>query len=313
MRASCLLLVVLGAALAAEKDAKEDIRGSRTFGNLIGLIGLRPKPVVRPVVHVQAAPAPSVVVLPASTITVSQPAPKPVYKPVVKPVVQHVVKPVVQPVVQQVVQPVVQPAPQPIVLHPAPQPVYQPVSEPLYQPVVEQPVYPSPVPVYPDPAPVYPTPAPVYPNPGPVHPTIGPVHPQPDQGGLVFSWHVPELAGRQFTWGQADAECKARGLRLVSIDNPRKNDFISRSLEKDNIPFTWTSGQLGGPTGWQWSATGQPVQYTNWGRVGQLGRPQPDNAEGNEHCLAVLNRFYPGDGVTWHDIGCHHPKPFICE
>lgn len=44
-----------------------------------------------------------------------------------------------------------------------------------------------------------------------------------------------------------------------------------------------------------------------------LGKPQPDNAEdGKEYCLAVLNNFYK-DGIKWHDVGCHHEKPIICE
>ena len=41
-------------------------------------------------------------------------------------------------------------------------------------------------------------------------------------------------------------------------------------------------------------------------------RPQPDNREGNESCLAVLNNFY-NDGVRFHDVLCHHRKPIICE
>ena len=32
----------------------------------------------------------------------------------------------------------------------------------------------------------------------------------------------------------------------------------------------------------------------------------------SESCMAVLNNFY-GDGIKWHDIGCHHEKPIICE
>ena len=42
------------------------------------------------------------------------------------------------------------------------------------------------------------------------------------------------------------------------------------------------------------------------------GLPQPDNREGNEFCLAVLNNFY-NDGVRFHDVSCHHMKPTICE
>lgn len=35
--------------------------------------------------------------------------------------------------------------------------------------------------------------------------------------------------------------------------------------------------------------------------------------QGNdESCLAILNNFY-NDGVKWHDVACHHVKPFVCE
>ncbi|KAJ8876000.1 hypothetical protein PR048_023908 [Dryococelus australis] len=32
----------------------------------------------------------------------------------------------------------------------------------------------------------------------------------------------------------------------------------------------------------------------------------------DESCLAILNNFY-NDGVKWHDVACHHVKPFVCE
>ena len=32
----------------------------------------------------------------------------------------------------------------------------------------------------------------------------------------------------------------------------------------------------------------------------------------DEACLAVLDGLY-GDGLTWHDIACHHIKPVVCE
>lgn len=28
--------------------------------------------------------------------------------------------------------------------------------------------------------------------------------------------------------------------------------------------------------------------------------------------MAILNDFYE-DGIKWHDIACHHRKPFVCE
>ncbi|GLG99970.1 Protein of unknown function, partial [Gryllus bimaculatus] len=43
----------------------------------------------------------------------------------------------------------------------------------------------------------------------------------------------------------------------------------------------------------------------------------PDDREGaqggpEEACLALLNNLH-GDGVRWHDVACHHRKPFVCE
>lgn len=46
--------------------------------------------------------------------------------------------------------------------------------------------------------------------------------------------------------------------------------------------------------------------------VCRADRPQPDNREGDEECLAVLNNFY-ADGIRFHDVSCHHKKPVICE
>lgn len=35
--------------------------------------------------------------------------------------------------------------------------------------------------------------------------------------------------------------------------------------------------------------------------------------QGNdESCLSILNNFY-SDGIKWHDVACHHLKPFVCE
>ncbi|XP_017764165.1 PREDICTED: uncharacterized protein LOC108553676 isoform X1 [Eufriesea mexicana] len=86
----------------------------------------------------------------------------------------------------------------------------------------------------------------------------------------------------------------------------------------------------------------------DWSNTGGYGQPQPDNREaaqviysllflyiffhsfllimafdnflmyafmlqGNdESCLSILNNFY-NDGIKWHDVACHHRKPFVCE
>ena len=79
--------------------------------------------------------------------------------------------------------------------------------------------------------------------------------------------------------------------------------FIWTSATRHGYSFRWVSGE---PIG--------PYSYSNWSRTGANGYPQPDNREGNEYCLAVLNNHYKyNDGIRWHDIACHHRKPFICE
>ena len=90
------------------------------------------------------------------------------------------------------------------------------------------------------------------------------------------------------------------------------------------MAYYWTSATKQGPNGgFMWADrdttpvceidSPRDVCHENWGRVGQLRQPQPDNAEGHENCLAVLNRFYPGDGITWHDVACDRRMAFVCE
>ena len=47
-----------------------------------------------------------------------------------------------------------------------------------------------------------------------------------------------------------------------------------------------------------------------WSFGGSRG-PQPDG-QGSEDCLAILNNVY-NDGVKFHDVGCSHRKPTVCE
>ena len=91
------------------------------------------------------------------------------------------------------------------------------------------------------------------------------------------------------------------------------------------VAHYWTSATKQGPNGgFMWGdrkhtpvckpGSHAKVCHENWGRVGQRrGSTQPDDAEGHENCVAVLNRFYPGDGITWHDTPCHQEKHFVCE
>ncbi|XP_045605160.2 pulmonary surfactant-associated protein D [Procambarus clarkii] len=142
------------------------------------------------------------------------------------------------------------------------------------------------------------------------------VHVSVSGSNYHFSWCAD--GGQKYVWEQAKNYCKklGPGWSSVSIETPTENQFISSIIDKHGLPYIWTSGNRlgGGPKGWKW-ATGQPLTYNNWALTGFTpGKPQPDNQEdNNEQCLSVLNRFYPNDGITWHDVGCHHVKPTICE
>lgn len=102
------------------------------------------------------------------------------------------------------------------------------------------------------------------------------------------------------------------------------------------VKYIWTSGrqcdfrgcerpdlQPTNVNGWFWTAELQKLapttdrQQNDWSENGGIGQPQPDNREvqqggAKETCLAVLNNFY-NDGVHWHDVACHHRKPWVCE
>ncbi|CAB4068933.1 unnamed protein product [Lepeophtheirus salmonis] len=124
-------------------------------------------------------------------------------------------------------------------------------------------------------------------------------------------------------------------MDLLSLDDGVTEWNAMKSfLIRDDIPYIWTSGRkcnfkgcdhfsLQPPitNGWFWASNkiripnpfASKCQHCVWSKTG----PQPDNREGitagrDEACLAVLNNVY-NDGITWHDVACHHKKPVICE
>lgn len=115
----------------------------------------------------------------------------------------------------------------------------------------------------------------------------------------------------------------------------QENEFIKQRISRGNIRYIWTSGrkcnfagcdrpdlQPPNENGWFWSGSGAKIGPTSqrntgdWSHTGGYGQAQPDNreaAQGNdESCLSILNNFY-NDGLKWHDVACHHLKPFVCE
>ncbi|XP_063593326.1 uncharacterized protein LOC134770392 [Penaeus indicus] len=131
-----------------------------------------------------------------------------------------------------------------------------------------------------------------------------------------FSWCHDGF--QNYTQDRAVAYCRALGpgWNGVSIETSQEDQLVSQIVGGHNLAWIWTAGvrDFNGVFQWPSNTYGTvPLNYNNWSHTGLDGRPQPDNRENNnEQCLAILNNFY-NDGIKWHDIGCHHLKPIICE
>jgi len=123
----------------------------------------------------------------------------------------------------------------------------------------------------------------------------------------LVSWR---LGCTSFTQGQAASFCRANGMRPISIDSGAKEREFLGLVAQERQKYFWTGGNVRGRN-IRWPS-GRRYNNVRWSNTGGAGRAQPDNREGDENCLAVLNNFY-NDGVRFHDVSCHHRKPTICE
>ncbi|KAK3862640.1 hypothetical protein Pcinc_031510 [Petrolisthes cinctipes] len=126
-----------------------------------------------------------------------------------------------------------------------------------------------------------------------------------------FSWC--HQASRTYTWYQARDYCTSlgQGFASISVENQIKNNVLSAVMSAHGQRTTWTSGNRLTTKRWSWSKAGVQSHYTNWARTGRLGRPQPDNADGDELCLCVNNSYT--EGAAWHDASCSDLSPVVCQ
>merc|ERR1712012_388583 len=124
---------------------------------------------------------------------------------------------------------------------------------------------------------------------------------------VLISWRV---GCSKFTQSQAERFCADNNMVAVSLDSRAKEDHFLGLVAKDRQRYFWTGGKVNnGNIRWP---SGRRYNNVNWSNTGGADSPQPDNREGDEFCLAVLNNFY-ADGIRFHDVSCHHKKPVICE
>merc|ERR1719384_2094607 len=127
----------------------------------------------------------------------------------------------------------------------------------------------------------------------------GPNHSFGGQQFLV-SWR---LGCSSFTASEGEAYCRANGMAAVSLDNSAKERELSGLLVREGQPYFWTGGRVNhGARSVTWPS-GRTTSQHRW------SSGQPNNAEGNENCLAIIVKGTPG----FNDVACHHRKPVICQ
>lgn len=135
----------------------------------------------------------------------------------------------------------------------------------------------------------------------------------------IITWIVDDNRCSNFTGHEAEDYCKLQGGHAVSLDTtPKALHFIDVAIKHARRYF-WTGGRIDHGAGVVTWPSGNREGYVRgqrfWSHTGGKKpepEPQPDNRDGNEFCIGVLNNFY-ADGVKWHDVACHHRKPTICE
>merc|ERR1711971_410233 len=101
---------------------------------------------------------------------------------------------------------------------------------------------------------------------------------------FLISWR---LGCSKFTQSQAERFCKSNNMRAVSLDSRDREDHFLGLVAKDRQRYFWTGGQVrNGRISWP---SGRRYNDVAWSHTGGVKLPQPDNREGDEVCLAVLN------------------------
>jgi len=92
-------------------------------------------------------------------------------------------------------------------------------------------------------------------------------------------------------------------MTAVSLDSAAKEREFGSLLTRERQPYFWTGGRVNHAQ----RSVSWPSGRTTTEHVWSSG--QPNNAEGNEDCLAIIVKGRPG----FNDVACHHRKPVICQ
>ena len=86
-------------------------------------------------------------------------------------------------------------------------------------------------------------------------------------------------------------------MRLLSIESVAEEQYLTQIIEAANfgtVTVWWTSGSdVEVQNNWVWTATGQPVRYTNW------APGEPNNVGTLEHYIGIQ---VSGSSIKWFDF-----------
>merc|ERR1719323_2348014 len=132
--------------------------------------------------------------------------------------------------------------------------------------------------------------------------------------GYVVTFFDKSDGCNKFTAEEAVEFCKSIGGNAVSLDSNEKALAMMDLLRQRAQRYMWTGGRIdhnAGVVTWPSGAREGYVEgqrfWSHTGGAKPVALPQPDNRDGNEICIGVLNNFY-ADGIKWHDVACHHKK-----
>lgn len=112
------------------------------------------------------------------------------------------------------------------------------------------------------------------------------------------------------TWDESQADCRAAGYELVTIDNQAEESFLQAHQTILMMNNWWIGLNDQGQQGtFVWAGVPSTSGYLNF------SPGEPNNAGGEEDC--VVDRYLRPDGHVgteeWYDRPCSEPHPFICE
>lgn len=150
----------------------------------------------------------------------------------------------------------------------------------------------------------------------PAVPTVGSSDSGPNHQWQGRNYLVSWREGRNgFSHSSARSYCRGRGMRIISLDNIQKAQHFLDLVESDRAPYFWAGGRISSDKRTLTWENGRSEGISRgrfpWSTGGSRG-PQPDGGFGSENCLAILNNVY-NDRVKFHDVGCSHTKPTVCE